>query len=423
MSDVPYGAFLSGGVDCAGDRRRDEAALRHAADHVHDRLPRPRRGARRARARGRDRAHHRHRPPRHGHARDGLPRRAGALHAAARGALRDPERARAAAAVALRGQRREGGARGPGSRRAARRLRPPPGRGGARRRSSWCRPPPRRPRPRSPARCPARRAARRVAHLLGGRGDAERLLRLVEITRRATSAPALLGGASGDGGRGRAPRSRARDARRRGGRGLLEQALYLDTHMFLPDGILLCNDKMSMAAGLELRVPFLDLELMRFVERIPAAERVGPRRRKRLHSRAMARLLPPEVANRRKHGFATPYDDWLRASLGQEVERRYAPGSALVGADRPGRRRAAGGRAPPRPCRPQGDPATACSSSRSGTRRSSRRGSRWRREPEAGPLRPQPQGELRRDRPRHPGRALRGRGPLPARPLAEPGRR
>ena len=54
------------------------------------------------------------------------------------------------------------------------------------------------------------------------------------------------------------------------GRGLLEQALYLDTHMFLPDGILLCNDKMSMAAGLELRVPFLDLELMRFVERIPA---------------------------------------------------------------------------------------------------------------------------------------------------------
>ena len=38
------------------------------------------------------------------------------------------------------------------------------------------------------------------------------------------------------------------------GRGLLEQALYLDTRMFLPDRILLCNDKMSMAAGLELRV-------------------------------------------------------------------------------------------------------------------------------------------------------------------------
>jgi asparagine synthase (glutamine-hydrolysing) len=113
-------------------------------------------------------------------------------------------------------------------------------------------------------------------------------------------------------------------------RGLLEQALHLDTHMFLPDGILLCNDKMSMAAGLELRVPFLDLELMRFVERIPATRRLRPRRPKRLHKRAMSRLLPPEVVNRRKHGFATPYDDWLRASLGREVERRYAPGSALA---------------------------------------------------------------------------------------------
>ena len=86
--------------------------------------------------------------------------------------------------------------------------------------------------------------------------------------------------------------------------------------MFLPDGILLCNDKMSMAAGLELRVPYLDVELMRFVERIPARRRVRPRRPKRLHRRATRALLPPEVTNRRKHGFATPYDDWLRASLG-----------------------------------------------------------------------------------------------------------
>jgi asparagine synthase (glutamine-hydrolysing) len=100
--------------------------------------------------------------------------------------------------------------------------------------------------------------------------------------------------------------------------------------MFLPDGILLCNDKMSMAAGLELRVPFLDLELMRFVERIPAARRVRPRHPKRLHKRAMSRLLPPGIVNRKKHGFATPYDDWLRASLGREVASRYAAGSPLA---------------------------------------------------------------------------------------------
>jgi asparagine synthase (glutamine-hydrolysing) len=175
--------------------------------------------------------------------------------------------------------------------------------------------------------------ARRTAHVLGGRGDAERLLRLVEITDapvRAALLAAPRGGAMGD--EAAAERlGRARDVLGDvGGRGLLEQALYLDTRMFLPDGILICNDKMSMAAGLELRVPFLDLDLMRFVERIPASVRMRPRSGKRLHRAAMEHVLPRGLADRPKHGFATPYDDWLRASLGEEVERRYAPGTALA---------------------------------------------------------------------------------------------
>ena len=173
--------------------------------------------------------------------------------------------------------------------------------------------------------------ARRTAHVLGGRGDAERLLRLVEITDAPVRAALLDTRPRGN------EATAERLERARGiladvpGRGLLEQALYLDTHMFLPDGILICNDKMSMAAGLELRVPFLDLDLMRFVERIPASARVKPRAGKRLHRMAMERILPPGIAGRPKHGFATPYDDWLRASLGEEVERRYAAGSALGG--------------------------------------------------------------------------------------------
>ena len=169
--------------------------------------------------------------------------------------------------------------------------------------------------------------ARRVAHLLAGRGDAERLLRLVEVSdgevRRGLT-PASNGEAEAE------RLGRARDVLGDvAGRGLLEQALYLDTRMFLPDGILICNDKMSMAAGLELRVPFLDLELMRLVERIPASRRVRPRAGKRLHRMAMARLLPPQLASRPKHGFSTPYDDWLRASLGREVRSRYSAGSEL----------------------------------------------------------------------------------------------
>ena len=169
--------------------------------------------------------------------------------------------------------------------------------------------------------------ARRVAHLVGGRGDAGRLLRLVEITDGPVRS-ALLGqrGAAAQEERLGLARSVLGDV---SGRSLLEQALYLDTRMFLPDGILLCNDKMTMAASLEMRVPFLDVELMRFVERIPASTRVRPRAGKRLHRIAMERLLPPGIADRPKHGFSTPYDDWLRAELGQEVERRYAPGSAV----------------------------------------------------------------------------------------------
>jgi asparagine synthase (glutamine-hydrolysing) len=175
---------------------------------------------------------------------------------------------------------------------------------------------------------PRAASARRAAHLLGGRGDTERLLRLVEITDAPVREALVGAGKDAAEERLHAARKVLRDV---DGRDLLEQALYLDTRMFLPDGILICNDKMSMAASLELRVPFLDVDLMRFVERIPARERVRTRQGKRLHRMAMERLLPPEIAHRPKHGFATPYDDWLRASLGEEVARRYAPGEPLSG--------------------------------------------------------------------------------------------
>jgi asparagine synthase (glutamine-hydrolysing) len=180
--------------------------------------------------------------------------------------------------------------------------------------------------------------------MLGGSGDAERLLRLVEITdapvRRALLGPNRVRDAgvgpslSGDAESERL--SLALDVLADvPGRDLLDQALHLDTRMFLPDGILICNDKMSMAASLELRVPFLDVELMRFVERVPARMRVRPRAGKRIHRMAMERILPPGIADRPKHGFATPYDEWLRASLGEEVERRYGSSTPLAELIRP----------------------------------------------------------------------------------------
>jgi asparagine synthase (glutamine-hydrolysing) len=114
------------------------------------------------------------------------------------------------------------------------------------------------------------------------------------------------------------------------GRDVLEQALYLDTHLFLPDGLLIYGDKMSMAHGLEQRVPFLDLELMDFVERIPARLRVRRLSNKWLYRQSLVGLLPPEILRRKKRPFATPYDEWLRSSLGDEVARRYVESSVLA---------------------------------------------------------------------------------------------
>ena len=174
---------------------------------------------------------------------------------------------------------------------------------------------------------PGNERARRAARLLGDMGPAQRLVRLVEITDDDLRA-GLVGDAGHDaaGERLRLAEDVLTDV---GDRGLVEQALYLDTHLFMPDHLLICADKMSMAASLEQRVPFLDVELMRFVERVPVRERVRPAQGKRLHRRAMARLLPREIVDRPRHGFSTPYEGWLRDSLGEEVERRYAKAGAL----------------------------------------------------------------------------------------------
>jgi asparagine synthase (glutamine-hydrolysing) len=170
--------------------------------------------------------------------------------------------------------------------------------------------------------------ARRLGHLLGPMEDAQRLVRLVEISDKGLRR--RLTGRDGD----EAEAERAAQATDLlsdvPDRDLLGQALYLDTRMFLPAGLLICGDKMSMAASLEQRVPFLDVELMRFVQRLPARLRVKGLKRKWLYRRAMRELVPTAALERKKHPFATPYDDWLRTSLGAEVERRFEPGGPLA---------------------------------------------------------------------------------------------
>ena len=219
--------------------------------------------------------------------------------------------------------------------------------------------------------------ARRAARLVGPMSDAERLVRLVEITDERTRR--RLSGRAGAGGRRRAARARRGRARRRGRAATCSSRRSTSTRTCSCRTTCWCaRTRCRCRPSLEQRVPFLDVELMRFVERIPARLRVRPRSGKRLHRRAMERLLPPAIVERPKHGFSTPYDRWLRESLGEEVESRYAAGLAAQRPDRAGRRGRARASPPLRPRRTTSGCCSACSSCPSGTAPSSSGGRRWR---------------------------------------------
>jgi asparagine synthase (glutamine-hydrolysing) len=96
---------------------------------------------------------------------------------------------------------------------------------------------------------------------------------------------------------------------------VLGKMLYVDTRLWLPDELLLIADKMSMAASVELRVPFLDQDLVGLVESMHSSQKLRGVSRKSIHKRAMLKWLPARVVYRKERGWATPMDRWLRAEL------------------------------------------------------------------------------------------------------------
>jgi asparagine synthase (glutamine-hydrolysing) len=96
----------------------------------------------------------------------------------------------------------------------------------------------------------------------------------------------------------------------------LARFLYLDARFGLADDLLLYADKVAMAHSLEVRVPFLDLELLRLVESIPGPLRVRGLRPKHLLRRALRSVLPAEVLARSKRNFAPPSRAWLQGDEG-----------------------------------------------------------------------------------------------------------
>jgi asparagine synthase (glutamine-hydrolysing) len=95
------------------------------------------------------------------------------------------------------------------------------------------------------------------------------------------------------------------------GHDVVTQALYFEAKTFL-HGLLVVEDKVSMAHSLEARVPFLDNELVDIARRIPGRLKHGGDGGKRLLRSAMAGLLPDELLTKRKQGFSPPDQSWYR---------------------------------------------------------------------------------------------------------------
>jgi asparagine synthase (glutamine-hydrolysing) len=92
-------------------------------------------------------------------------------------------------------------------------------------------------------------------------------------------------------------------------------ANWADTHVYLPDDLLVKVDIASMAVSLEARSPLLDHELMEWAFSLPADARAPNGVAKGLFKKAMEPLLPHELLYRPKMGFGCPIDHWLRADL------------------------------------------------------------------------------------------------------------
>jgi asparagine synthase (glutamine-hydrolysing) len=101
---------------------------------------------------------------------------------------------------------------------------------------------------------------------------------------------------------------------------LLNQMLYVDTKTWLPDDLLIKADKMTMANSLELRVPLLDHKVLEFAASLPPEYKVKGKQTKRVLKAAFAKVLPPEILNRKKAGFPVPYASWMRGELRKRIE-------------------------------------------------------------------------------------------------------
>jgi asparagine synthase (glutamine-hydrolysing) len=162
---------------------------------------------------------------------------------------------------------------------------------------------------------------RRVGERLG-LPFAERYLSGVALTRpdQAHALCALAGGR----GHYHLPLLDQADSDLGAGRSVLDRAVAIDLQSYLPDDILVKLDRMAMATSLEGRAPFLEPGLAQFALRLPESLRIREGRGKYLLRKVAARWLPPDVLSKPKQGFAIPIAEWFRGPLRALAQDTFA---------------------------------------------------------------------------------------------------
>ena len=103
----------------------------------------------------------------------------------------------------------------------------------------------------------------------------------------------------------------------------LDRLLYLDSKTYLPSDILTKVDRMTMAASLEARAPLLDHELIEFVQKIPAELKLKGTETKYIFKKALEGIVPNEILHRGKQGFGVPINEWINVQLKDRIRETF----------------------------------------------------------------------------------------------------
>lgn len=109
----------------------------------------------------------------------------------------------------------------------------------------------------------------------------------------------------------------------------INKYLYWEIKTFLVDHNLNYTDKMSMASGIEVRVPFLDLELVEYSAKIPPELKLKGNVVKYILKKTMESYLPHEIIYRSKTGFGAPIRQWVTQDLNEKIQEYLGEGSVM----------------------------------------------------------------------------------------------